>query len=123
MNISLNSNFTISSNDTAFSSLVDNLYSNKHLALIRELISNSIDATKKSNKKTPININIDKNHFSIQDFGIGMNIDDFFNIYCVYMNSNKIDDKNMNGGFGIGGKHHLYFQKNLLLKLLHLKLI
>ena len=116
MNISLNSNFTISSNDTAFASLVDNLYSNKHLALVRELISNSIDATKKSNKKTPINIDVDKNHFSIQDFGIGMNIDDFFNIYCVYMNSNKIDDKNMNGGFGIGGKTPFIFSKEFTIE-------
>ena len=109
-----------SGNFKAFMALSDNLYSNKKLAILRELISNAIDATIISdNQDKFIHVNIPEvfidgqdNILSVQDFGTGITIEDFFNIYCVYMNSSKNDDSSQNGGFGIGGKTPFTYTNN-----------
>ena len=109
-----------SGNFKAFMALSDNLYSNKKLAILRELISNAIDATIISdNQDKFIHVNIPEvfidgqdNILSVQDFGTGITIEDFFNIYCVYMNSSKNDDSSQNGGLGIGGKTPFTYTNN-----------
>ena len=104
-NISNSSKFSIdSSSFRAFMALSDNLYSQKEFAIVRELISNAIDASIAANTNEPIKITLNEKLFSIEDFGIGISLDNFINIYSVYMNSTKTDDKNSIGGFGIGGK-------------------
>ena len=104
-NISNSSKFSIdSSSFRAFMALSDNLYSQKEFAIVRELISNAIDASIAANTNEPIKITLNEKLFSIEDFGIGISLDNFINIYSVYMNITKKDDKNSIGGFGIGGK-------------------
>lgn len=92
----------------SFLALTQGLYSNVFSSILRELVSNGIDASVLSGTKIPLIVNIPSNFkfepFFVQDFGIGMSLEDVFEIYCNYFKSNKSNDSNAIGGFGLGGK-------------------
>lgn len=97
----------INSNAKAFTALSSQIYKEPIFSIFRELVCNAIDATLKANSKEKIVVNlptINNPEFSVQDFGTGMSLDTIMNVYSIFFNSLKEDDKQQIGGFGLGGK-------------------
>lgn len=94
--------FSIKMSPKAFDILSAQLYSNRILAPIRELICNAYDAAKENFKVTlptsltPI--------FSVQDFGPGMTEAEITQLYTTYFESTKAATNDSIGGFGLGSK-------------------
>lgn len=84
-----------------------NLYANPLKAVVRELLTNALDASADSDESVVIekkNIDGDKCIFSITDFGVGMSAEQLKENYITYANSSKKDDFGVVGGFGLGSK-------------------
>ena len=97
--------FGIAQTAEFFTVLSNTLYSNKPLAVIREVLCNAWDAHIVAGKTdTPVIITIDEDKLSIRDHGHGIPHDLIHTIYCVYGNSTKENDGNQTGGFGLGSK-------------------
>lgn len=97
--------FGIAQTAEFFTVLSNTLYSNKPLAVIREVLCNAWDAHIVAGKTdTPVIITIDEDKLSIRDHGHGIPHDLIHAIYCVYGNSTKENDGNQTGGFGLGSK-------------------
>ena len=109
---------------SAFFLLSSTLYKDPYRAIVRELVSNAIDASKavstantsKVKEAKPIILNIpktiDSDDFYVQDFGIGMTLEQVINVYGNYFASNKQNDSNSIGGFGLGGKTPFIYVKD-----------
>ena len=88
------------------------LYSRPAQAVLREYLSNAVDAHKAKGGKLPaIQITLPENvrhagskKLSIRDFGKGMNEEEFSTILSRYGASTKRDSNAMIGGFGLGAK-------------------
>lgn len=97
--------FGIAQTAEFFTVLSNTLYSNKPLAVIREVLCNAWDANIVSDRKDrPVIVSIDEDKLSIKDAGFGIPHDLIHSIYCVYGNSTKENDGNQTGGFGLGSK-------------------
>ena len=89
---------------SAFFLLSSTLYKDPYRAIVRELVSNAIDASKavstantsKVKEAKPVILNvpktIDSDDFYVQDFGIGMTLEQVINVYGNYFASNKQND-------------------------------
>ena len=105
---------------SAFFLLSSTLYKEPYRAIVRELVSNAIDASKAAKtseaEATPVILNvpktIDSDDFYVQDFGIGMTLEQVINVYGNYFASNKQNDSNSIGGFGLGGKTPFIYVKD-----------
>ena len=90
-----------------FQGITNNIYKEKAKTVVRELVSNAIDATKLTDTKENIILNLPVSAgdtFYVQDFGIGMTPELFIEVFCNYFASTKEEKENQIGGFGIGGK-------------------
>ena len=97
--------FSIAQTAEFFTVLSNTLYSNKPLAVIREVLCNAWDAQIVAGRTDrPVIVKIDEDKLSIRDFGDGIPHGLIHNIYCVYGNSTKENDGNQTGGFGLGSK-------------------
>lgn len=97
--------FAIAQTAEFFTVLSNTLYSNKPLAVIREVLCNAWDAQIVSGRTDrPVIIKIDEDKLSIRDYGHGIPHELIHQIYCVYGNSTKENDGNQTGGFGLGSK-------------------
>lgn len=81
------------------------LYSDKPLALVREVVCNAWDSHIESGRTDkPLEIKLDWDRLSIRDFGHGIHRDDIVKIYGTYGGSTKKDNGEVTGGFGLGSK-------------------
>lgn len=90
------------------------MYSNKSLSIVRELVSNSIDAG-----ATEITINtptVLNPKLEIIDNGCGMSMDLLSNVYRFYGSSDKQDDLDSIGAFGLGAKVPLCYTTEFMLE-------
>lgn len=91
-----------------FKILSDSLYTQKELAVVRELLANAIDAhVVAGTTDTPINVHLPtllEPWFQIDDYGTGLSPDAVFNIFQNYGFSDKTDSNDVIGGFGLGSK-------------------
>ena len=107
-----------SSELSVFFLLSSTLYKEPYRAIVRELVSNAIDASKRIGANEPVILHVPKtlndinNEFYVQDFGIGMSLEQVINIYGNYFASNKQNDSNSIGGFGLGGKTPFIYVKD-----------
>jgi len=101
-----NLEFSISNNENLFNILSDNMYSNKPLACIREVICNAWDSHIASGlTDTSIKITCKNNElFEVKDFGEGIPPEKLNKIYFTYGESTKSHDGKQTGGFGLGSK-------------------
>jgi HSP90 family molecular chaperone len=89
-----------------FKMLRDNLYQNKEYTIIREYVSNAIDAHTEYGVDKPVEIEwVDASELLgidtqliIRDFGIGLSEDRVTNIFGKYLSSTKRTDNNSIGG-------------------------
>lgn len=97
--------FGISDNAEFITMLSEGLYSDKMMAVIREVLCNAHDAHV-ANKclDIPIKISLKDGKLTITDFGKGIHDQAINAIYCVYGNSTKTHNGEENGGFGLGSK-------------------
>ena len=109
-----------SSELSVFFLLSSTLYKEPYRAIVRELVSNAIDASKRIGANEPVILHVPKtlndinNEFYVQDFGIGMSLEQVINIYGNYFASSKQNDSNSIGGFGLGGKTPFIYVKDSL---------
>jgi len=95
-----------------FKMLRDNLYQNKEYTIIREYVSNAIDAHIEAGVDKEVEIEwVDASELMgidtqliVRDFGIGLSPDRVTNIFGKYLSSTKRADNQSIGGFGIGSK-------------------
>lgn len=96
---------TIKNSPEFFQMLSDALYSDKIMAVCREIMCNAWDAHIASNKtNVPIFIDINDTSVSFRDFGEGIPKERMQEVYFQYGNSSKTQDVNQTGGFGLGSK-------------------
>ena len=103
---------TINNSAKAFMLLSDSVYTNPIHSIMRELVSNAIDASLihkdfPNEEKPPVIIHLPDNlydDFFVQDFGIGMSLTTVLETFDTYFNSTKETSADDIGGFGLGGK-------------------
>ncbi len=100
--------FSIKASAKAFKILSDGLYSDKILAIIRELSSNAFDAhVEAGTGDKPFLVHLPNNlesWFSIRDYGTGLSHDNVMNLYTTYFDSTKNDSNDFTGALGLGSK-------------------
>jgi hypothetical protein len=101
-------NFTIKASAKAFTILAGSLYSDKPLAIIRELCCNAYDSHVEAGKAaTPIEVILPSRlnpTLTIRDFGIGLDHDGIINIYSKFFESTKTESNDFVGQLGLGSK-------------------
>lgn len=97
--------------------LVD-LYEDPLLSAIREVISNAIDASVKAKSDHAIEITyptLKNPFFKVRDFGTGMNRDQLTTLYAQFGASNKREDLDQIGAYGLGAKSPLAYTNSLII--------
>lgn len=104
----LSNQYTIAMTADAFTILSSSLYSDKPLAVVRELSCNAADAHAKVGKPlSDIIIGAPtrfKPQFSVRDFGPGLSKSEVLEFYTQYFASDKRNTNAQIGGFGLGAK-------------------
>lgn len=110
-NIQNSSEFSIKSSAFAFDILSDKLYSDKILAVVREYLTNALDAQRANNVVRPLEVNLPSNTivigsipWEVRDFGTGLSEEDVYKYYCVYFSSSKQESNDFTGMLGLGCK-------------------
>lgn len=100
--------FTIKQSPKAFQILSSGLYSNKPLAIIRELSCNAYDAHVMAGRrdiafevKLPNKLDT---QFYVKDFGPGLTHEQVMRLYTTYFDSTKTNSNDFIGGLGLGSK-------------------
>lgn len=100
--------FNIKATGKAFKILSDGLYSDKPLAVVRELCCNAWDAhIAGSVIDVPFEVCLPTTLnpvFHVRDFGIGLSHDDVMHLYTTYFDSTKSDSNEFTGALGLGSK-------------------
>lgn len=100
--------FTIQASAKAFKILSQGLYSNPHLAIVRELSANAFDshvAAGNTDKKFDVHLpNYMEPYLSFRDYGVGLSKEDVDSIYTSYFTSTKTQSNDMVGCLGLGSK-------------------
>lgn len=91
-----------------FKVFYSSLYEDKETAVLREVAANGLDShTVAGIPHVPIVITLPNSIFPtlvIQDFGVGMSLDDLENTFTIYGKSSKGGSNDEIGGFGYGAK-------------------
>lgn len=93
-------------------SILTDLYSDLILAIMREYSTNALDSHIDAGNPNPIEVtlpSLDKPTFMVQDYGLGMNVDDIRAIYSQYGASTKRDSDEVTGMLGLGSKSGLTY--------------
>lgn len=113
-------NFTIAATPQAFQILSSGVYEHKIAAVVREYMTNALDSHIQANKeKVPFRVTIpcaSHPYFEVEDFGIGMDLEDALRIYTQYFKSTKSTTNIVAGGFGLGGKSFLAYTKQFTIR-------
>lgn len=97
--------FGIAQTAEFFTVLSSTLYTDKKLAVIREVLCNAWDAHIASDRTDQaVEVSIKDGQLVIRDFGHGIHPSKMHPIYCIYGASTKVNDGKQTGGFGLGSK-------------------
>lgn len=92
--------------------LLINLYSDPIMAVIREYSTNALDAHIAAGNTRPIEVTLptfDSPEFIVQDYGVGLSVDDLRDVYSMYGRSTKRDSNDVVGQLGLGCKSGLTY--------------
>jgi hypothetical protein len=108
-NATLDSNaFKITASAKAFQVLSDQLYTDKPLAILRELGANAYDAhVANGNPDVPFDVHLPTRlnpELIIKDHGTGLSREQVFTLYTTYFDSDKTHTNELIGGLGLGSK-------------------
>lgn len=102
------SKFSIEASSKAFFILSDGLYSNKILAVVRELSTNAYDSHVEAGKSNvPFDVHIPtaiSPVFSIRDYGTSMDHENCMQLYTTYFRSTRNNSNDAVGCLGLGSK-------------------
>lgn len=114
------SNYTIDATAKAFAILSDGLYSNKILAVVRELSTNAYDShvaagcpEKPFDVKLPTSLELE---FSVRDYGTGLSKEDCMSLYTTYFRSDKTDSNDAVGCLGLGSKSPFAYTEQFMVE-------
>lgn len=114
-NITEGASFKMKSSRKAFQILSD-LYSDKPLAIVRELGCNANDSMTAAGKKDqPFHIHLPnalEPWITIQDFGTGISHQNIYDIYSTYFESTKTNTNDQIGCLGLGSKSPFCYTDN-----------
>lgn len=97
--------FSISTSPEFIEVLSSSLYSDKALAVVREVMCNAWDAHISAGiTDKHIEVHISNNKLVIRDYGLGIPDDNIEDVYCTYGESTKRNELSTTGGFGLGSK-------------------
>ena len=97
--------FSISTSPEFIEVLSSSLYSDKALAVVREVMCNAWDAHISAGiTDKHIEIHISNTKLTIRDYGLGIPDDNIEDVYCTYGESTKRNELSTTGGFGLGSK-------------------
>ena len=101
-------NFTIKASAKAFNILSSNLYSDKALAIVRELCCNAYDSHVAAGcADRPIELILPTRlnpQLVIKDFGTGLDHEQMLSIYTKFFESTKTESNDFVGQLGLGSK-------------------
>ena len=110
-NVQNSHEFSIKTSAFAFDILSDKLYSNKVLAVVREYLTNALDAQKANGVVKPLEITLPNDSvltgitpWEVRDYGTGLTEDQIHQFYCVYFSSSKQESNDFTGMLGLGCK-------------------
>jgi hypothetical protein len=109
------SGFTIAQTSKMFKILSDSLYSDKVMAVIRELSTNAYDSHVGAGNKNPFKVVLPtaaNPNFSVRDYGTGLSQQDMESLYTTYGASNKNDSNDFVGCLGLGSKSPFAYTKS-----------
>ena len=107
--------FTIAQTSKMFKILSDSLYSDKVMAVIRELATNAYDSHISAGNKNPFKVTLPtaaNPNFSVRDYGTGLSQKDMEHLYTTYGASNKNDSNDFVGCLGLGSKSPFAYTKS-----------
>jgi|688.fasta_scaffold03665_35 hypothetical protein len=107
--------FTIAQTSKMFKILSDSLYSDKTMAVIRELATNAYDSHISAGNKNPFKVTLPtaaNPNFAVRDYGTGLNQKDMEHLYTTYGASNKNDSNDFVGCLGLGSKSPFAYTKS-----------
>jgi hypothetical protein len=107
--------FTIAQTSKMFKILSDSLYSDKVMAVIRELSTNAYDAHVAAGNKNPFKVTLPTQanpNFTVRDYGTGLSQKDMEELYTTYGASNKNDSNDFVGCLGLGSKSPFAYTKS-----------
>jgi len=114
-NVSNEAQFRMKTSQKAFQILSD-LYSDKPLAIVRELGCNAADSMTAAGKADqPFHIHLPNSlepWLMIEDFGTGISHEDIYEIYTVYFASTKTNSNSQIGCLGLGSKSPFCYSDN-----------
>lgn len=98
--------FTIKANAEAFRALSDRLYTNKPLAIVREISCNAIDAhIANRNPEVQYEVHLptyEEPFFSVKDYGTGLSETQIRGLYSTLFDSTKRQSNDFTGAYGLG---------------------
>ena len=109
------SGFSIAQTSKMFKILSDSLYSDKVMAVIRELSTNAYDSHIGAGNKNPFKVTLPtaaNPNFTVRDYGTGLSQSDMENLYTTYGASNKNDSNDFVGCLGLGSKSPFAYTKS-----------
>lgn len=116
------SNFKMRTSQKAFQ-ILSSLYSDKPLAIVRELGCNAMDSHIASGQPNrPFHIHIPNSlepWLTIQDFGTGISHENIYEIYSVYFASTKTNTNAQVGMLGLGSKSPFCYSDNFTITSIH----
>lgn len=93
-------------------SVLTDLYSDPMMAVIREYSTNGLDSHIAAGVDKPIQVSLPgpfDRSFQVQDYGVGLSVDDLINVVSKYGLSTKRDNNNESGMLGLGFKAGLTY--------------
>lgn len=107
-NIDNRHSFSIKASAKAFKLLSSNLYSDKPLAIVREIGCNALDSHFMAGKAdVPFKVVLPSEmhpFFEVIDYGTGLSDDQVMNVFTTFFESTKTDSNDQVGAFGLGSK-------------------
>lgn len=113
--------FGIAETAEFFTVLFSSLYSDKPLAVVREVLCNAWDshiASKNTDKA--VEVTVSDTNLVIRDFGFGIPHNKIRDVYLVAGNSTKTNDGKQTGGFGLGSKAPFAYSDHFTVSSYHL---
>lgn len=107
--------FSIQQSAKMFNILSNSLYSDKIMAVIRELSTNAYDSHIASNNPNPFRVKLPTDtdpNFMVRDYGTGLSKADMENLYTTYGASNKNTSNDFVGCLGLGSKSPFAYTKS-----------
>ncbi len=107
--------FSIQTSSKMFHILSNSLYSDKVMAVIRELSTNALDAHISAGNKNPFKVTLPTSAnpiFMVRDYGTGLSKADMESLYTTYGASNKNNSNDFVGCLGLGSKSPFAYSKS-----------